>query len=450
MGALRFVGPAFQTALEEVKRDYPFLNMSQTFVITTDNVVEEYTCGESSDIEIAEYYYTRRQTCPIDGQDCWTLFILSGCTNSIAGQQRFANGVNKVLMASGVTSAYQTDKSSFPTLLSSVITQSSPIFLATFLKLIQLYQWEHVTIVTEIGGLSKGYESGARGIYRLISSVTPQIQVTFIPVSLTGPVNVSVLNNILDRFAASSRVMILAADSLLANKLLIQARVRGMTDGSYVYIITSSASVPFSGSRLRNISDEHHFEEARKSYPSCILVDLGADRQFIINQAMAPTYPFVDAWKLASKRDYNYTYPPDKQVANELRLQHLPVDFNNGALLAKQFFGRTFQTKVGNVTFDQLGQRVPQVLIGYYDVDNDSFIPFLAYEPRPNFPELENLRQHKWSGGLWPVPSTPRCGFNGMGCDTRSAFQSTAIGVGLSVVVLISTAALLVGRRQVH
>ncbi|OQV12416.1 hypothetical protein BV898_13292 [Hypsibius exemplaris] len=201
MGALRFVGPAFQTALEEVKRDYPSLNMSQTFVITTDNV-EEYKALNTVHVSYANAF-------------------LAGCTNSIAGQQEFAKGENKVLMTSSITSAYQTDKSSFPTLLSSVITQSSPIFLATFMKLIQLYQWDHVTIVTEIGGINRAYESVAQGIYRLLSSATPQIPVTFVPVSLTGPVSSSVLNNILDRFAASSRVMILVADSLPANKLLV-------------------------------------------------------------------------------------------------------------------------------------------------------------------------------------------------------------------------------------
>ncbi|OQV24130.1 hypothetical protein BV898_02081 [Hypsibius exemplaris] len=292
-GGLPSCGPAFETALEEVKHDYPSLNLSQTFVIDNSSPIE-VDCTRlalPSDSQVAEYFYTKRRQRPIEGRNCWTLFILSGCGNSLPGIQQFGNGLNKVVLSSGISSEYLTDKSQFPTLLTTAV---SPFFMSynnAFLKLAQLYNWTTVTVLTERGGPNSngGFESQGRAIFDVLSKASPRIQTYFMLVSLTGPVTEDVLNAILDQFTASSRTTIACGIIL------------------------------------------------RISRDSC--------------------------------------------QSDELRRQQPPVDFNDGAFLAKQFIGRTFQTKIGNVSFDKLGQRIPQILVGYYDNDDDKFVVCLQIAP---------------------------------------------------------------------
>ncbi|OQV18144.1 hypothetical protein BV898_07732 [Hypsibius exemplaris] len=123
------------------------------------------------------------------------------------------------------------------------------------------------------------------------------------------------------------------------------------------------------------------------------------------------------------------------QVADQLRRQEPPFDFSNGAALARQFLSRTFETRIGNVTFDELGQRIPQVLVGYYDSTTDNFKPFLTYpSPSGDFEGLQNQQPIPWPGP-WPVPSVPFCGFQGLGC-MLSGYDYTIPTVAGSVAVV--------------
>ncbi|OQV20012.1 hypothetical protein BV898_06016 [Hypsibius exemplaris] len=459
LGGLTYVGPAFESALQDVKHDYPLLNVSQTFIIA-DILEDDGDClALESDNQVAEYYYNQRIHRATEGQSCWTIFVLPGCSPSLRGIQKFGNGVNKVVLTSGVSSYYLTDKSGFPTLLTTALTTLSITYYTTFLRLAQFYNWTTVMVVTESEGVNGGFFTQASGVCDVLSSATPRIVAYFVPASLTGPVTEDVLNGILDRFAASARIMIFIADSLPVNKLLIQAGVRGMNDGSYVYVLQTPLSVPYDGSRLRNISNEYHFEEARKIYPSCILVGLGSDREFIEGLSMARSHPFVKHWKAMSKKKYNYTYPQNKQpplhaassyaslmvvsqVADELRRQQPPFNFNDGALLASKFFLRTFETKVGNISLDHLGQRIPEILIGYFDSDDDRFVPFMSYKPNQNNQNFETLLPIKWSSGTWPVPSELRCGFQGMRCVTGPTHEAIGYSVAGTLVFLITCGAI--------
>ncbi|OWA52568.1 hypothetical protein BV898_17019 [Hypsibius exemplaris] len=225
-----------------------------------------------------------------------------------------------------------------------------------------------------------------------------------------------------------------------------------MTDGSYVYVLTTALTQPFEGSRLRNMSDEHRFQEARRSYPSCLLLDYGSNEKFEFSEAINGLHPLIDAWKAQSKREYNVTYPVSRQtvhapaayesvvvvaqMADQLRLRD-PFDFNDGALLARQFFGKTFETKIGNITFDQLGQSVAEIAIGYYDLVEDNFVPFLKYERISDASEIRAIRKPRWEGGGWPVPSEPLCGFQGQRCAFGSSNTDAVVGGGLCLLALV-------------
>ncbi|OQV20011.1 putative Chymotrypsinogen 2 [Hypsibius exemplaris] len=173
---------------------------------------------------------------------------------------------------------------------------------------------------------------------------------------------------------------------------------------------------------------------AKQGFPG-----MGADREFVQKIVMPQSHPFVNVCKAMSKNNYNYTYPSDKQVAEELRRQQQPpFDFNDGAFLARQFFGRTFQTKVGNISFDNLGQRIPEILVGYYDSDYDRFVPFMSYKRGQNLCDFEAVLPLKWSYGTWPVPNEPRCGFQGLRCmpgSTRDAIGYAIAGTGILLTV---------------
>ncbi|OWA52484.1 hypothetical protein BV898_16936 [Hypsibius exemplaris] len=440
LGGLPFVGPAFESALTDVRREYPWLNVSQEYVIANDSWADGECVEWESDNQIAQYYY-HRKTRPSNGPTPWVIFILPGCSSSIYGIQQFGNGLNKVVLTSGVSSRYLGDKTRFPTLLNSVYTQTSPSFYSTFLKLAQFYNWTTVGIVSEIGGISSAYETVGRLVYDLLSGAQPRIATTFIPVSLTGSsVSSASVTALLERLKAQTRIYFLFADSLPANKFL-------------VYVLTSTLTQPFDGSHLRNTSDEYHFEEARQSYSSCLLLDYGLDRKFGLSQGMTESHPFAEAWKAKSKKDYNYTYPVNRrltvhapaayasvlvvsQVADQLRRQEPLFDFNDGALLARQFFRKTFETKVGNITFDHMGQRLTGISIGYYSPMEDRFVPFLSYERFSEDSEIKILRQPQWLGKVWPVPSEPMCGFQGLSCPLGSINSVAEMGGGLCLLTL--------------
>ncbi|OQV12936.1 hypothetical protein BV898_12857 [Hypsibius exemplaris] len=311
LGSLPFVGPAYSSALEDIKKDFPLLNVSQVFVIPSESSEE---CPESEINELAKYYYRRRTGIPAeDSRNRLTLFVFTGCSKSLGGIQQFGTGLNKVVLSSGSSSTYLTDKTGFPTLLTTVLAQSA--MFGVLPKLVRLYNWTTVSVVTEIGGVNSAYEGGGRAIYNILSGLKPRVDTKFVPVSLTGPVTPSELTAILDKLKASSRIIFIAADSYPANKLLIQARINGMIDASYVYVLISPLTLPFDGSRLRNSSREYRFEEARASYSSCLLLGLGSELEFIQNLSMPASHPFVNVWKAKSESEYNYTYTDGKRVS---------------------------------------------------------------------------------------------------------------------------------------
>ncbi|OQV24817.1 hypothetical protein BV898_01407 [Hypsibius exemplaris] len=470
-GGLPFVGPAFNLAVTDVRRQFPKLNVTQKFIVGFNESLSDGECGEN-DVLLTEYYYRRRLDTLHGRQRRWTLFIYSGCGVGLTSNLQIATGLNKVVIISGVSSPYVTEKAAFPTILTTVLSPISPASYATVVKLVQFYGWTTVIVVTEIGGVNTGYEIGGRAVYSLLRAAIPPIDATFVPVSLTGNVATSVLVALLEQFRATSRIMFLSADSLPANKLLIQARLQGMTDGSYVYLITSALTLPYDGSRLRNVSNEYHFKEARHSYSSCLMVALGIDHQFVQGLAVADSNPYVNIWKATSQSEYNYTYPANKRptlhvasayaavtivaqvgtfafpkatilgyyihqlherfkVADQLRRQEPPFDFDDGALLARQFFNRTFQTNVGNLTLNHVGQRIPQTLVGYYDPDKDVFVPYLVYEPTSDSSTFESLQQSRWLNGPWPVPSEPLCGFSGLRCKTSNMLIMIITGIAV-------------------
>ncbi|OQV23811.1 hypothetical protein BV898_02163 [Hypsibius exemplaris] len=454
LGGLPFVRPAFDSALEDIKQDYPSLTVSQAFITANES---EECMGENID-HVAEYFYRRPNSCPLKEEGfCWTIFILPGCSRNLDEIQQFGTELNKVVLSSSISSSYLIQKARFPTLLTTSVAPISPTYYASFLRLIRMYNWTTVVVVTDIGGINPVYEIGGRAVFNLLASAIPRIDVTFIPVNLTGDVSAVELIQLLQILKATTRVVILVADSLPSNKLLIQARFNGMTDGSYVYVLVNPLTLPYDGGRQRTTAHAYHFEEARKSYSSCLLVSIGVDNRFSLNPnaVTIEADPFVSIWKERSKAAYNYTYPAGRQptqhvatsyaavmvvaqVADELRQHESPFDFGNGALLARQFFGRTFHTKVGDITFDQQGQRVPQTFVGYFDPDKDAFVPFLIHEPQSGSNNFVEVMQPLWPNGSWPVPNQPPCGFQGIGCVKGNMWITIIVVVVVAAVIAIS------------
>ncbi|OQV22718.1 hypothetical protein BV898_03547 [Hypsibius exemplaris] len=134
------------------------------------------------------------------------------------------------------------------------------------------------------------------------------------------------------------------------------------------------------------------------------------------------------------------------QVADQLRHKEPLFDFNDGALLARQFFGRTFETKVGNISFDELGQSLAEIGIGYYDPAEDEFVPFLSYKRLSEASKIEVIGQVRWMDGVWPVPSEPLCGFQGLKCAVDNAFWRT-VGGATAGALAVSLSLLFITRR---
>ncbi|OQV18146.1 hypothetical protein BV898_07734 [Hypsibius exemplaris] len=265
IGFLPMIGPGFESALEDVRRDFPFLNVSQEMIIPPgSDLMENCEDGENDD-EVARYYYRQRRRRDVTDEDddrsTWTLFILGGCGKSLGGIQQIGAGLDKIVVSCGLSSPLVADKVAYPTLLTTATVPSSPTFFITLLKLVRFYNWTTVTVVAELGG-HPAYENGGRAIFRLISSNTirPRIDATFVSSNITGKVSNDVIVGILQRFKATSRAL----------------------------------TQPFSGSRLRNISDAYNFEEARKSYSSCVVIGLELDRDFNGGLLAVERHPFVD------------------------------------------------------------------------------------------------------------------------------------------------------------
>ncbi|OQV21358.1 hypothetical protein BV898_04567 [Hypsibius exemplaris] len=94
LGSLPYIGPAFDTAREDIARLFPRLNISQDFLVSSP---ESRTCTEwarESDNALAARYYGKTESEKADV----TLFLLPGCEDA-GGVAQFATQLDKLIIS---------------------------------------------------------------------------------------------------------------------------------------------------------------------------------------------------------------------------------------------------------------------------------------------------------------------------------------------------------------
>ncbi|OQV21357.1 hypothetical protein BV898_04566 [Hypsibius exemplaris] len=346
LGSLPYVGPAFDTAQEDIARLYPKLNLTMEFL---RSYPDYQTCPEwtmESDNAIAAYYYDKMTT----GNSDVTLFLLPGC-NDVIGVAQFATQLDKLIISSVSSAGNIRDRDVWPTWITTTILSMSTYRYA-YEKILDLYDWRDFVIVSDVRSNSF-YPLFASYMYKFFSaSAKYQVYNFEIDNTIMGGVEYA---NLLHNISTLSRGFLTFRDG--------------------------------DGDDYRWSPAEQGKEKlAKETFKSVLMVETEP-----YSASENNVEELVRFWKKQSRDVYNFTYPVNEtqnphvlstyqamlimaEVLDDLHQSSEQNKWQSGVRLAKQFLNRTFALRTGNVTIGESGERIPTMVVTQTDVESNIVI----------------------------------------------------------------------------
>ncbi|OQV12419.1 hypothetical protein BV898_13295 [Hypsibius exemplaris] len=445
LGSLPYVGPAFDTAREDILQLHPKLNISHDFLVSSP---ECRTCPDwsrNSENALAAFYYKKIGTRLRDV----TLFLVPGCED-MNGVAQFATQLDKLILSSVISAGNIADRTTWPTWITTTILSTST-FARTIDNIVDLYNWRHLTIVSHASGNSFGPVFSA---YLSNHFSKSKYQIYFYTIeSTTSPV---AYQNLLRKISALSRVVFYFGEATQLRQLMTTAGLQNMTNGEYVYL----AFLPYRHSGRGHFAwtpaEPGTEKVAKEAFKSVIIIETDPFEA-------KENQDLFQIWKTRSRDAYNFTYAVNEslspnpastysavmitaKVLDELRQSGNPKTWRSGTKLANHFLNRTFSLRTGNVTIGAFGERIPAMVVTQTDVESDEIVIRLRQDPTSD--RLTVISSVIWPTEQWPVLNEPRCGFRGDAIKCIQNQDFFGAGLGTIVCLILLAAAAYVFRRH--
>ncbi|OQV12431.1 hypothetical protein BV898_13307 [Hypsibius exemplaris] len=446
LGSLPYVGPAFDTAREEITQLHPKLNISHDFLVSSPECRTCLDWSRDSENALAAFYYGKIGTRPRDV----TLFLIPGC-DDMNGVAQFATQLDKLILSSVISAGNIADRATWPTWITTTILSTST-FARTIKNIIDLYSWRNLAIVSHANGNSFGPVFAAYMNNHFSRSSKYQIYFHTIE-SRTSP---AAYQNLLRNISVLSRVVFYFGEATQLRQLMTTAGLQNMTNGEYVYL----AFLPYrhsSRGRFAWTPAEPGTEKvAKEAFKSVIIIETDPFES-------KEKQDLFQSWKTRSRDVYNFTYAVNEslspnpastysammimaKVLDELRQSGDPETWKSGKKLANQFLNRTFSLRTGNVTIGAFGERIPAMIVTQTDVESDKIMIRLRQDPTSD--RLTVINPIIWPTAQWPVLNEPRCGFRGDAIKCMQHQDLFDAGLGTIFCLILLAAAAYVFRRH--
>ncbi|OQV13357.1 putative Atrial natriuretic peptide receptor 1 [Hypsibius exemplaris] len=413
-GCLPYVGPPQDIALELINRQYDGV-FNFTLSYNFDRNLR--SCAEVADHAVdllSRWYYRAR-------------------SNRIVPALVFPCKIN--------THYVLRDKSQSPTFV-SVGHYASTAYLEFYSAIMPLFQWRSVFVLAvESTRVALLYGIVARTAVQAMSTLPNQLVTTRY---IEDPV-ATTFQQILPDFRRISRVMLYFGRAEGLRLLLIEAYHLNMTNGDYVYIALENFASPSLYGRIGWDYGDESDQVARRAFHSLLVV-----RPVDFNDSLPSSIRGFTPAELSRRAfaDYNFALPLANQplvnlispflsinllgqILNTSHSVYGPSSLYDGAHLAKMVFNQTFETVFGPIEMDDVGQRIVDLTLSWFDEHNDNFQPFLLMKMKSK--TVTSSAEVRWVDGKpWPPPNEPLCGYSDQSSrcgNTRSGLYSFEIAV---------------------
>ncbi|OWA51029.1 hypothetical protein BV898_15531 [Hypsibius exemplaris] len=369
LGGLQYVGPAYESAREDIRRQYPKLNFTQTFIYGENAPYSDWIAQYEN--VLAYYYYKIRQTSS-QGTLHVTAFVMAGGDDTI-GSGRFATELDKLLISSAAQAPDFRNKEKWPTWITTAAISNTAI-RRLYENLIPLFNWWTSVIVCDIN---------SNIFFQVVSEYIRQALVTV--VAAKGQVT---------RVAFDSRTVKPSYYGELMRQLKESARE------SLRKILIFLAFLPF---RHASFGDFHYGLPATNGSSTTEIVKAASKCLLIMEPLREPdgesTKALQSIWKRRSKELDNNTYiygtgekmSPHPtatyismmalaEVLEEIRQETSLTNAGNnnddafsGRKIAARFLNRTLVNgKTEVLTIDRVGERIIPMAITQLDLETGS------------------------------------------------------------------------------
>ncbi|OWA51025.1 hypothetical protein BV898_15527 [Hypsibius exemplaris] len=461
LGVLAYVGPAFDSARNDIRNKYPLLNVTQT-LIHGGNAPYSDWLAQYENI-LAFYYYRKRPFSPERLPDV-TAIVMAGADDTI-GVGQFATQLDKLFITSVAQAPDVRNKEKWPTwITTSGISRTA--FRMMFENLVRMFSWSIVSIVCDVNSNSF-FENVSDYIKQVLLSTLPNAQVT----RLVFDSRKSDMDyeKLLQFIKNTSRVVLYWGHSGALHKLLITAARINMTQGDYVFL----AFLPFRHVSFGNFGwdvPDNSSAENDAGFKCLLIIESlpvrGKGQGENITQMQSQ-------WMKRSKELDNNTYIPGEtvsphpmstymsmmalaEVVDDIRQEiatssHVSADEFSGRKIAARFMNRTFSMseQTESLTIDKVGERIVPMAVTQLDTETGKISVVLEQDARLR---LRSAGRVVWPN-VWPVPNRPLCGFRGEASACQKNEYSRlqyGVGSGMALLLAIMITSVLVYLRLVQ
>ncbi|OQV14010.1 putative Atrial natriuretic peptide receptor 3 [Hypsibius exemplaris] len=389
-----------------------------------------------------------------NGPPSLTAFLGTGCHEAVVTND-LAREWNYLMITSVAAERSTSDRVLSPTWISTTIS-SMENYLHLYLNLLREYRWTSIFIALDQNSLPL-FPAVADTLYGALyaSSHFSVTKWTFNSAKMVS----EDYQAILEKFRRVSRICLFLGHGEPLRQLLIQAQVRNMTNGEFVYIgleIFRDSSA--FGSYSWKYGDDND-KVTRQAYRSLLM--LGMLEEELTASLDVP----VNTWPCLSRERYNLTDPYYHKVnpyliglyesfmifgmvLNEtLSSGLLRIDELSGKRLADRILNRTFVTDLGKLYIDGSGLRRVDLAVSDLNFATGEW-EVVALQRGEGW-DWRLLRTIDWGNGSPdPPPNRPFCGYlnDDPKCFTEGGVANTAMGIGIAVAIVLSVFACLVFR----
>ncbi|OQV13598.1 hypothetical protein BV898_12141 [Hypsibius exemplaris] len=425
--ALAYHGPAFEAAVAEANRLYRGLFEFTLSFMTgngTSSVYENISVAdEALPMHTADWYYRSRRTFP----NGILAFITPGMASSTDILQLTANW--GILFVSTVGSRESSTTLPSPIYLGAAYVSTSDIGRMV-IEFLQLFNWTTAFVVVD-SNAPPVYKTMAVQAEKYASGTAIRILKRTISLDLR-PSYLAVL----DEFVTMSRILVFLGRAEKLRKLLVEASVRNMTAGDFVYLWDEPYPYPPSYGNLSwSLPNDTDNSVAREAFRSLFVLgpydlDESSASSLITGQLL------LDQLRTRALQTYRvpagtpFTLPVRDvltsystvlilaQVLNESLHEDRLNCVSDAHWFLQQFLNRTFTIPGGfKVYVDPTGTRrvplglshfagpIPVRQIIYAQSSDDGFLMGQVGRVIPG--------RGSWPEKVWPPPSEPFCGHSG-------------------------------------
>ncbi|XP_061182968.1 atrial natriuretic peptide receptor 1-like [Saccostrea echinata] len=441
--AIYLTGPAIEMGMEKLQEILEE-EANITFLLS---VPQSQCVADKVGAIAAEMYYVGNVSA----------FIGPGCSAAVDVVGRMASYWNYPILTPVGTNEDLGNKGDFKTLTRLAYNYAQ---LGRFYRYVfKEFNWTDITVMYDLMGKRT---LPSKVLNRLIGE---NLQVEFEKAGLRSTLLKFVsdsekdYNELLTTASTSSRVFVIACDSVALRELMIVAHSRGMTNGDYVFVYYKAFRGIGNGDISWRKSDEND-RIVKKAYESLLVVSL-------FKPASNEFRTFESKVKNRSMELYNFSFDDRGYDVNPYVTAFYDAftiygqalketiqageDYKNGEMIKSRIWNRTFHGVSGEILINANGDReMDMMLLDMHPKSGEFQAVGYFYGSKGRFEFDPDVTIH-WPNNKGPPANQPRCGFTGDApeCQITGFPLIGIISIVFSgVILLLGLSVLIVYRRM--